>query len=289
MIRVVSWNIARRSEPWCELAEMGRKGDADIALLQEAGAPPGDLVHPVRYEADDYWKNELYDGDPIYDRWCRVVQLSDRVDVEWFRPVPPISEPKEHEIGTSGIGTIAAARVTPRGLSRDEAFIAVSMYARWMKPHPSTGSSWGTGASDVSAHRILSDISAFIGHRNPARQRILAAGDLNMFYGATGRSLSLPVREKTVWDRMTALGLEFLGPQGPDGGRLATDHPDVPPDTGNVSTHAGRNGPKDADRQLDYAIASGGFHERIRVRALNGVDEWGSSDHCRLLIEIAAG
>ena len=27
--------------------------------------------------------------------------------------------------------------------------------------------------------------------------------------------------------------------------------------------------------------------EGITVRAMNGVDEWGSSDHCRLLIEIA--
>ena len=54
------------------------------------------------------------------------MQLSDRVDVEWFREVPPISELGEHDIGVSGIGTIAAARVTPRGRPEDEAFIAVS-------------------------------------------------------------------------------------------------------------------------------------------------------------------
>lgn len=38
--------------------------------------------------------------------------------------------------------------------------------------------------------------------------------------------------------------------------------------------------------QFDFAFASRGFHESIEVRALNEVDEWGSSDHCRLLIEI---
>ena len=34
---------------------------------------------------------------------------------------------------------------------------------------------------------------------------------------------------------------------------------------------------------------SRGFHERVTVRALNRADEWGPSDHCRLLIEVAAG
>ena len=43
-----------------------------------------------------------------------------------------------------------------------------------------------------------------------------------------------------------------------------------------------------AVRQLDYAFASRGFHERVKVRALNGVEEWGPSDHCRLLIEVSA-
>ena len=47
MIGLVCWNIAKRWEPWRELAEMARQG-VDVALLQEAGSPPGDLVHSVR-------------------------------------------------------------------------------------------------------------------------------------------------------------------------------------------------------------------------------------------------
>ena len=39
-IKVVSWNIATMIEPWRELVAM----DADVALLQEARRPPGDLV-----------------------------------------------------------------------------------------------------------------------------------------------------------------------------------------------------------------------------------------------------
>ena len=111
-----------------------------------------------------------------------------------------------------------------------------------------------------------------------------------MFYGATGRVLSLPERERTVWDRMSALGLEFLGPQAPDGRPSATPQPDVPANTMNVPTYyTTRQSPVEADRQLDYAFASRGFHEGVKVRALNGVEEWGASDHCRLLIEVAAG
>ena len=224
------------------------------------------------------------------EHWPLVVRLSDRVEIESFRQVPPISELGESDIAVSGIGTIAAARVRSRGGPADDAFIAVSMYARYMKPHPSTGTSWGVGASDVSVHRILSDISAFIGHEDPSRHRILAAGDLNMIYGATGHTLALPEREKAAWDRMATLGLEFLGPQAPHGWQPSAPQPDVPPDTKNVPTWVwSGHKPEQANRQFDYAIASRGFHERVKVRALNRADEWGPSDHCRLLIEVDTG
>ena len=111
-----------------------------------------------------------------------------------------------------------------------------------------------------------------------------------MIYGATGRSLSLPERQLTVWDRFEALGLEFLGPQAPNGRQALVAPPDVPAETRNVPTFfpVGKTA-ADATVQLDYAFASRGFHERVKVRALNEVDEWGSSDHCRLLIDVDTG
>ena len=281
MIKVVCWNIARRAEPWRELAEMAWQGQVDVALLQEAGNPPRDLKSQLPYKDDGSWNTHLH------DRWCRVVALSDRVQVEPFRPVLPILKPAPHEFVVCGVGTIAAARVTPQGRPPEQAFIAVSMHARWTMPHPTTNSPWSAGASDVSAHRIISDLSTFIGHTDPSRHRLLAAGDLNMFFGATGHEMSLPQRERSVWTRFEALGLQFLGPQAPDGRQANTTPPDVPADTRNVPTHhSSRQSPAEADRQLDYAFASRGFHESISVRALNRGDEWGSSDHCRLLIEI---
>lgn len=94
--------------------------------------------------------------------------------------------------------------------------------------------------------------------------------------------------EPSVWDRMRALGFEFKGPQYPNG-RQADLVPDfMPSDTKNVVTFR-RPGEavKDADQQLDYVFASRGFHENVSVRALNSIEEWGASDHCRLLIEVS--
>ena len=39
--------------------------------------------------------------------------------------------------------------------------------------------------------------------------------------------------------------------------------------------------------QLDFVFASEGMADSIQVRALNGVEEWGPSDHCRIEIVVA--
>lgn len=219
-----------------------------------------------------------------YDRWPMVVKLSDRVEIERFERVHPFTHPEAHQVALSGIGTAAIARVTP---IRGEPFIAVSMYARWAMPQKSVKTKWRNGMPDMAAHRIISDLSMFIGDEDPATHRILAAGDLNMSYGTDQvPPRSLLARQRTVWDRMDALGLEFLGPQYPPG-RKADPVPGAS-DTPNVVTyHTTKQTPETACTQLDYAFASCGFHKAISVKALNGVDEWGSSDHCRVLIEIS--
>ena len=98
-IRVVSWNISKLEKPWRDLVRMARDGDADLALLQEAGSPPGDLVDLVEYADGVFWNRQLY------DRWPLVVKLSDHIRVESYRQVPPISDLAEDAIGVSGIGT----------------------------------------------------------------------------------------------------------------------------------------------------------------------------------------
>ena len=99
----------------------------------------------------------------------------------------------------------------------------------------------------------------------------------------------MTARERGVWDRMRAIGLEFIGPFYPNG-RKATEQPDwLAPGSLNVPTFCSKGSPPEtATYQLDYAFASHGFHNEVRVRAMNEVDAWGPSDHCRLLIEVGA-
>ena len=288
MIRIVSWNIAKQHQPWRELAAM----DVDIALVQEGGQPPDDVngveIGPKESYDSHHWNSDWWKGrgwPALYDRWPMVVKLSDRVDVEWFKQVSPVGGGAPDEIEVSGIGTIAAARVTPKA-GTAEPFIVVSMYGRWIGPHPSTGSS--EIYADASAHRIISDLSAFIGHEDTNRHRIIAAGDLNIFHDyGDGGSPYWDARYRSVFDRMEAIGLEFVGPQAPNGRQAQTSPEWQPPESRNVVTFTpGGQSPADATNQLDYAFASRGFHESVSTRALNEVDKWGPSDHCRILIEI---
>ncbi len=307
MIKVISWNIARRREPWRRLLQM----DADIALLQEATPPPDDVARlqnpalppteaasPLNIGPREAWDSHSWNSDwwrgrwkALYDRWTMVVRLSDRVDIQWFKQVGPVwRHPATNEIAVSGIGTIAAARVIPRDGSI-EPFIVISMYGQWVGSHPSVKTSWRTGYSDASVHRIISDLSAFVGHENPQTHRILAAGDLNIAYGYGdgGHPPYWEARYRSVFERMAAIGLEFIGPQVPHGRQAKTRATNEPASSHNVVTFylPGNNPETGNNLQLDYAFASRGFHESVAVRAMNGVEEWGPSDHCRLEILVS--
>ena len=76
-------------------------------LLQEAGRPPGYLEHLI----PDEYEDGLFPDSRLNDCRSLVVRLSDRVWVEPFRTVAPVSGVGENSMGVSGIGTIAAARV----------------------------------------------------------------------------------------------------------------------------------------------------------------------------------
>ncbi len=291
MVKLVCWNTNFRKEPWRWLRGMG----ADVALVQEACDPPSDVVDHVESGPREHWDATVWNTDywkgrgfrKLSDRQTMVLKLSERVRIEWFKQIGPISTVQEDEIAVSGIGTIAAARVIPLEPG-PEPFIVVSMYARWFAPHPSTASTWRVGYSDGTAHRIISDLSAFIGNANPATHRILAAGDLNMVHcSETGKIQDLQTRSDSVFARMEALGLELIGPRYPAGRKAIPTPRNLRPDTRNVPTYRTvKESPATASQQLDYVFASKGFHEHVRARALNEVDEWGPSDHCRLVIDV---
>ena len=128
-------------------------------------------------------------------------------------------------------------------------------------------------------------MSVFVGSQT--KHRIIAAGDLNILngYGERG-SPYWGSRYETIFSRMTAIGLPFVGPQAPDG-RQADPRPDELPLTSkDVPTfHTNLMTPATAARQIDFVFASKGIAEGVKTRALNEPDEWGPSDHCRVEIE----
>ena len=354
LIRVVSWNVARRRRPLEELLEM----DADAALLQEVGTgaasslPAGVETGGRRHWDSHTWASDLPDDRfrVRCDRWPMVVRLSDRVEVEWLDQVGPDRRPGENELSISDVGLVAAARVIPMDPAHGEPFIVASMYALW---DPKDGST-------RTARSTTSDLASLIEREGPFSHRIQAAGDLNTWYRAgafsdmeslepvdtmtdelaylyriyregdrftavtyrpNGEAFRIQRRrwrtlwgthrwirrdmessadlrrkvtsgeaspEPDVWSRMRGMGLAFMGPQYPNGRRAHPVPGFMPSDTANVVTfHRPGQAVADADQQLDYVFATLGFHESVTTRALNSVDEWGSSDHCRLLIEVA--
>lgn len=266
MIRLLSWNIAG-GHHWDDLREF----NADVALLQEARQPlPGAVEEVVSDELP--WQTDGY-----YRRQWRtaVVRLSDRVRLR-ARPNVAIQAEADATWTVSRAGTITAADI----LVDDEVqFTVASIYAVWEN-------SDGRGYADASAHRILSDLSWLMG--TGRRHRLVVAGDWNILYGYGEHGSELfKARYQTVFDRAEALGLRYVGPRSPEG-RLADPWPvELPQDSTCVPTfHHSQQTPATASRQLDFVFASEPIADRVRTRAVNGIDEWGPSDHCRVLIDV---
>jgi len=272
-MKIIAWNIARRDAAWRALLD----ADADIALLQEAAAPPPDIA--ARLDVDPApWHTA---GAGLNRPWrAAVVKLSTRNGVQWIES-KPMADASPGQLAVSRPGTLAAAIVTP---AAGTPLIVASMYAPWERPHLTTGSSWIY--ADGSVHRVISDLSALIGQQ--AGHRLIAAGDLNILhgYGESGNEY-WQARYATVFSRFQALGLTFVGPQAPAGRRADPWPAELPTDSNNVPTYHTRNQtPTTATRQLDFVFASAGLAERVQVSALNEPLQWGPSDHCRVEISI---
>lgn len=294
MTTIVCWNMQYKGGSWRELVRMG----ADIALLQEPCRVPDDVADHVDIgpRDEDAWDPCLW-PKPVrrsdfrhHHRWPKIAKLSDRVKIKWFRPILSTDPMSGDSLNVSDVQIIAAAEVTPND-GGSKPFIVVSMYAAWRWPHPGTGRE--DAHADASAHRIISDLTHFVANADRIPHHILAAGDLNMDYGADygwkerSKDRLWYARARTVWDRMEALDLVYMGPRYPNGRRADPTPEHLPADSNNVVTyHTNRSSPAGAQLQLDYVFASRGFHETIETRAMNGIDEWGPSDHCRLLIKV---
>lgn len=274
MLKAISWNLAHRPELWRALPDLG----VDVALVQEAGEPPPDLAIHLATDSEP-WRTE---GAGLVRDWrAAVARLNARVDVQWHA-TRSICDAKPGELAVSRLGTLSAADV--RDPDTGETFTLVSMYSCWENPYSSTGSRWIY--ADASAHRLISDLSVFVGQQRG--HRIVAAGDLNILYGhGEDGSPYWAARYQTVFDRLAAIGLRFVGPQSPNGRQADPWPSELPPSSRNVPTfRSNRQMVESATRQLDFVFASVDIADRVKVEALNRPPEWGTSDHCRIRIDI---
>jgi hypothetical protein len=215
-------------------------------------------------------------------RFCAAIaRLSDRVTL---RPIPtkPLAEAGQDELGVSLPGSLAACEVTQDG---GDAILLVSAYGAWGSPVP-----WKTGGwiyADASVHRLISDLSALVAVQRG--HRIIVAGDLNVLFGhGESGSEYWRARYETIFTRMAAIGLPFVGPQHPFGVQAAPWPAELPANSKNVPTFRTRKAdPATASRQLDFVFASRDLVPRIQVRARNAPEDWGPSDHCRVEIDVS--
>jgi hypothetical protein len=274
-MRLLSWNMGHREAHWHVLTSTN---DIDVALLQEAVPPPEGGVRQTIPAAGECWRTAGANR-----HFCAAIaQLSDRVSLRPVRTTS-LADAGGDELGVSLPGTLAAGRVTDESA---EQITVVSMYAAWSSPIPWTKGSWIY--ADASAHRLISDLSALVASQRG--HRILVAGDLNVLFGHGEHGSDYwRARYETVFTRMAAIGLPFVGPQYPNGEQCTPWPRELPRDSKNVPTFRTRNtDPSSGTRQLDFVFASRDLAPRVSVRARNAPSDWGPSDHCRLEIEVVA-
>jgi exonuclease III len=274
-IKIISWNICRKPEAWRVLAA----SDADLCLLQEAREP--ELYIREDIEIDDApWRTA-----GMVDRNWRtaIARLSDRVRIHPYT-MATIDTADSGEIAVSRLGTLTIADVEV--VSTGETITVASMYGAWEYPIGSNGDSKHAYA-DASVHRVLSDLSVIF--KLPLKRKVIAAGDLNIYYGYGDKPTEYwKPRYDSVFQRIEAIGLHFVGPQTPIGGNQANSRPILLPlDSKNVPTQRWKQpNPDTGQHQLDYVFATSPLVDRIKVHALNGDEDWGPSDHCRIEINL---
>ena len=272
-ISLLTWNLAAAPLLTTVAAE-----PVDVALLQEVARPAGDLpVTLIPDPAEDPWRTDGWKSRP----WrTAIAKVSDRVELREI-PTDQLCDQDRSRLAVSRPGTLTAADVL---LGNDAIITVVSWYASWEHP---PGDTRLLGA-DSAAHRLLSDLAALVDHDRHHRH-LIVAGDLNLLYGYGEHGNPYWARRyATVFERAEAMGLTMVGPQHPHGRQAEPWPAELPTGSRNVPTyHTARQRPASATRQLDFVFASHAIADRVRVQALNSINEWGPSDHCRIRIELA--
>jgi len=213
-----------------------------------------------------------------------IARCSKRFEVVGCPKVRLLGVASKAELAVSRPGSIAVATVAGPGLINP--IVVVSIYAPWERPVPYDEHGWIY--ADASAHRLISDLSALVSTQS--MHRIIVAGDWNILHGYG--ELGSPYwgqRYQTVFDRMEAIGFKYAGPTQPNGIAADPRPVELPNWLAGIDVPTYRTlptNPASGQRQLDFVFVSRSIADAITVRALNGPDEWGPSDHCRIEIKV---
>ncbi|MCY3783978.1 MAG: hypothetical protein OXG79_09355 [Chloroflexi bacterium] len=264
-MKIVCWNMEAKRRSWADLVQMA---DVDIGLLQEASRVPEDLHQLVDVD-HRLWQRRRNAGQGYPSV---VARLSDRVGVK-FIATGPIGDQFSNDFYTSEWATLGAAIVTP--VDGGEPLTVISM-APWSNAFTHESGSPSRREPIGSVHRLISDLARLVGRRS----RVIAAGDWVIYPGWSTHPTAIwnkreALHFRTAFDRMQALGFRHVVPEG-----RRSDRGDV------VTFRSISETPAQAWAQADYVFATENIADRVTARALNEPDEWGPSDHCRLVIDL---
>jgi exonuclease III len=267
-MRILSWNV-HGLDLWNEVAAQS----VDVALLQEAKIPRAETQLKIIPDITAAWRTS---GWEKRDWQTAITAVSSTYELKPHL-VAGMEAAESSRLIVSRPGSLTAADI----YKDDELLLTVvSAYAAWERPV-----GWSSPIyADASAHRLLSDLSSLITNRST--HRVVLAGDFNLLYGYGEKgSPYWAARYNTVFDRAEAMGLRFVGPQHPNGRQAEPWPEELPKDSENVPTFH-RGDPAEATRQMDFVFVSEALRDSVTARAMNEVEAWGPSDHCRILIEI---
>jgi endonuclease/exonuclease/phosphatase family metal-dependent hydrolase len=239
--------------------------NVDVALLQEATPPPGDLTRPPSATQPAGLEREDWRSLPGPMRWWCSAVAAWSVDLQ-----APTVEDRSEPLYVSQKGAYAVGVVT----IHDTPVVVASVYALWDYGWLRQGTK--PRYAHTSLHRAISDLTPILDTADH-RMSVILGGDFN-----TSSQFPSPHREafRTVHDRLSGLGLHNVSLRADD---EALEHcPCADEPCRHVQTYEGP-----VPYQDDYVYMSEDLVHRTRlVKIERTAAVEAVSDHFPLLVEI---
>lgn len=196
-LTVASWDVNQRAACWSQLETLRSEHGVQVALVQEA-VPGGEghafaFIEPP-FSARERWRIAV---PPRVQRRNYASAIAILDETLRFEPLPPtnLSDAGWEDLAGSHPGQFAVGKLSVPGSPTE--ILLVSLYGVWHQPS-------GNGA-EATLHRAISDLTPLL----LSNARVILAGDLNLFRNTNNKGQP---RFNTVFERLTAYGLELRGP-----------------------------------------------------------------------------